>query len=115
MYLAQFYDDAATVGMHPSIAIDSGYMLASQVAAPYSPVGEGRRGAVSTPHATVPGLRRRMLVLTWHSAHAGYWQSDKSRFTACILHASGADNYIPLRKQYCEGPLTVNYSTSDER
>lgn len=28
---------------------------------------------------------------------AGYWQSDKSRFTTCIAHASGGpDNYDPL-------------------
>jgi len=32
---------------------------------------------------------------------AGYWQSDKSRFTACIVHASGGpDNYGPLFEFY---------------
>ncbi len=43
MYLAQFYDDATAVGMHPSIGIDSGYLLASQGAEPYNPVGETGR------------------------------------------------------------------------
>ena len=40
MYLAQFYDDANRVGMHPSIGIDSGYLIASQGAKPYNLVGE---------------------------------------------------------------------------
>jgi len=46
MYLAQFYDDAPSVARHPSIAIDSGYMIASQGAYNYELVEDTGVAAV---------------------------------------------------------------------
>ena len=32
---------------------------------------------------------------------AGYWQCDRSRYTACVIHASGGPtNFNPLREAY---------------
>ena len=39
MYLAQYYDEPVSASAHPTITIDSGYMLASQGAQNYNPVG----------------------------------------------------------------------------
>ena len=40
MYLAQFYDDKVSASRHPTIMIDSGYLIASQGAYNYDPVGD---------------------------------------------------------------------------
>lgn len=48
-----------------------------------------------------PKHRRRHLNQCVAAIFAGYWQSDKSRFTTCIAHAPGGpDNYDPLFKFY---------------
>ncbi|CAK0786758.1 hypothetical protein CVIRNUC_009972 [Coccomyxa viridis] len=72
MYLAQYYDDPFQASTHPTITIDSGYLLAAQAPETYIPVGS-----------------------------TGYWQSDRSRYTACLIHAPGGpSNFNVLREAY---------------
>ena len=50
MYLAQYYDEDFSASTHPTIAVDSGYLLASQGPRTYTPVGA--TGVSMTHHHT---------------------------------------------------------------
>lgn len=101
MYLAQYYDETFSASTHPTITIDSGYLLASQGPKTYSPVGSTGVSTTHYPEERSSGGGEHLTFTSEDVLLAGYWQCDRSRYTACLIHASGGpSNFNPLREAY---------------
>ena len=83
MYLAQFYDDAVSASRHPSIAIDSGFMMVTQGAYTHEPVGDtGRRFLQATSYSThEQGIMRLVLdsIARSRTSAASFCKATSSR------------------------------------